>query len=91
MGQTAIANCFIHGLQVHIRDDGSVNGPMPLIMLYVACDSLRIGQAWAERFRLPRRVIRVVLTRSGLSGPHLQNDCLSSGGVVCEISFKTLG
>ena len=42
-------------MQLHIRAEGPVNDPMPLLMLQGTSDSLHTWQGWAERLRLTRR------------------------------------
>ena len=64
----------VNGLQVHLRDEGPHNDPVPIVLLHGTSASLHTWEGWAQVLREKRRVIRVDLPGFGLTGPNPQND-----------------
>ena len=64
----------IDGLQVHLRDEGPRDDPLPIVLIHGTSDSLHTWDGWAAELRQRRRVIRFDLPGFGLTGPNLDND-----------------
>ena len=64
----------VNGLQVHVRDEGPRDDPVPLVLLHGTSASLHTWDGWAADLKAQRRVIRFDLPAFGLTGPDLQND-----------------
>lgn len=64
----------VNGLQVHVRDEGPRDDPLPLVLLHGTSASLHTWEAWTADLKGQRRVIRFDLPGFGLTGPDLQND-----------------
>ena len=64
----------IDGLQVHLRDEGPRDDPLPLVLLHGTADSLHTWDGWAEALVPQRRVIRFDLAGFGLTGPAADGD-----------------
>jgi pimeloyl-ACP methyl ester carboxylesterase len=64
----------IQGMQVHLRDEGPRDDPVPIVLLHGTSASLHTWDGWAERLRATRRVIRMDLPGFGLTGPHPKDD-----------------
>lgn len=61
------------GTRVHLRDEGPRDAPA-VLMLHGFGASLHTWDAWAERLRADRRVLRIDLPGHGLSGPDATGD-----------------
>ena len=57
------------GMQLHLRDEGPADDPLPIVLLHGAGASLHSWSGWAARLRGERRVIRLDLPGFGLTGP----------------------
>jgi pimeloyl-ACP methyl ester carboxylesterase len=64
----------VQGMQVHVRDEGPRDDPMPIVLLHGTSDSLHTWNAWAQALVPQRRVIRFDLPGFGLTGPQPQGD-----------------
>ncbi len=64
----------VQDMQVHVRDEGPRDDPMPIVLLHGTSASLHTWEGWAERLRTTRRVIRMDLPGFGLTGPHPKDD-----------------
>jgi len=64
----------IDGQQVHLRDEGPRDDPLPVLLLHGASDSLHTWDGWAQALAPRRRVIRFDLAGFGLTGPASDND-----------------
>ena len=64
----------VQGLQVHVRDEGPRDDPVPIVLLHGTSTSLHTWQGWAGVLSGKRRVIRFDLPGFGLTGPHPQDD-----------------
>ncbi len=64
----------VGGMQVHLRDEGPRDDPIPIVLLHGTSDSLHTWDGWTEALRGQRRVIRFDLPGFGLTGPHPQAD-----------------
>jgi pimeloyl-ACP methyl ester carboxylesterase len=59
----------VEGMQVHLRDQGPREDPLPLVLLHGTSASLHTWDGWTEALREERRVIRFDLPAFGLTGP----------------------
>ena len=64
----------IDGLQVHLRDEGPRDDPVPIVLIHGTSDSLHTWDGWADVLVHQRRVIRFDLPGFGLTGPNQDND-----------------
>jgi pimeloyl-ACP methyl ester carboxylesterase len=64
----------LDGMQVHIRDTGPRNDPVPLVLLHGMGSSLHTYEGWQTALQTERRVISVDLPGFGLTGPSPQGD-----------------
>jgi pimeloyl-ACP methyl ester carboxylesterase len=64
----------VGGLDVHLRDEGPRNDPLPLILLHGTSDSLHTWQEWTTRLKDKHRIIRMDLPAFGLTGPTASGD-----------------
>ena len=64
----------LNGIQVHFRDEGPRDDPLPLILLHGTSASLHTWDGWVDALKDKRRVIRFDLPGFGLTGPHTNND-----------------
>lgn len=64
----------VHGLQVHLRDEGPRDDAAPIVLLHGTSASLHTWEGWAQALRGQRRVIRFDLPGFALTGPNPQND-----------------
>jgi len=64
----------VQGLQVHLRDEGPRDDPMPIVLIHGTSASLHTWDGWAAALRDKRRVIRFDLPGFGLTGPNAEND-----------------
>lgn len=62
------------GLQVHLRDEGPRDDPMPIVLLHGTSASLHTWDGWADALKTGRRVIRMDLPGFGLTGPMPDGD-----------------
>ena len=65
---------MVDGLQVHLRDEGPRDDPVPIVLIHGTSDSLHTWDGWAEVLVPQRRVIRFDLPGFGLTGPNEDND-----------------
>jgi pimeloyl-ACP methyl ester carboxylesterase len=59
----------VQGLRVHWRDEGPRSDPEPPLLLHATASSLRSWDTWAAELSKTRRVLRLDLPGSGLTGP----------------------
>ena len=64
----------IDGMQVHLRDEGPKDDPLPIVLIHGTSASLHTWEGWATALRGQRRVIRFDLPGFALTGPNRQND-----------------
>lgn len=64
----------IDGMQVHLRDEGPRDDPLPIVLIHGTSASLHTWEGWATALRGQRRVIRFDLPGFALTGPNRQND-----------------
>ena len=64
----------VDGMQVHVRDEGPRDDPMPIVLLHGTSASLHTWDGWTQALKSQRRVIRFDLPAFGLTGPHPNND-----------------
>jgi pimeloyl-ACP methyl ester carboxylesterase len=72
----------VNGIQVHLRDEGPHDDPVPVVLLHGTAASLHTWQGWAVALRDQRRVIRFDLPGFGLTGPNRQNDYSTAADVL---------
>jgi pimeloyl-ACP methyl ester carboxylesterase len=63
-----------NGMQVHVRDEGPRDDPMPLILLHGTGASLHTWDGWTRVLSERRRVVRFDLPGFGLTGPDPRDD-----------------
>lgn len=59
----------VAGMQVHLRDEGVRDDPVPIVLLHGTSSSLHTWDGWVAALASERRVIRVDLPGFGLTGP----------------------
>lgn len=64
----------VAGMQVHLRDEGPRDDPVPIVLLHGTSASLHTWDGWTQTLSQTRRVIRFDLPAFGLTGPNPQND-----------------
>lgn len=64
----------IDGMQVHVRDEGVKQDPMPIVLIHGTGASLHTWDGWVEELKQTRRVIRFDLPAFGLTGPEPSNN-----------------
>lgn len=64
----------VDGMQVHLREEGPRDDPMPIVLLHGTSASLHTWDGWAKSLSAQRRVIRFDLPAFGLTGPNPNND-----------------
>jgi pimeloyl-ACP methyl ester carboxylesterase len=64
----------IAGMQVHLRDEGPQDDPVPIVLLHGTSASLHTWDGWADALQRDYRVIRFDLPGFGLTGPEPNGD-----------------
>jgi pimeloyl-ACP methyl ester carboxylesterase len=64
----------ISGMQVHVRDEGPRDDPVPVVLLHGTSASLHTWDGWVDALKVNRRVIRFDLPGFGLTGPNPTGD-----------------
>jgi len=64
----------VQGMQVHLRDEGPRDDPLPIVLLHGTSASLHTWDGWAQQLSTKHRVIRVDLPAFGLTGPRPDAD-----------------
>ena len=64
----------VDGMQVHMRDEGPRDDPLPIVLLHGTSASLHTWDGWVQNLSGQRRVIRFDLPAFGLTGPNPNND-----------------
>jgi pimeloyl-ACP methyl ester carboxylesterase len=64
----------IAGMNVHLRDEGPANDPVPIVLIHGTSASLHTWQDWVRVLRDQRRVISFDLPGFGLTGPSPTGD-----------------
>lgn len=64
----------LQGMQVHLRDQGRRDDPLPLILIHGTSASLHTWEAWVELLQSERRLISMDLPGFGLTGPDPHGD-----------------
>lgn len=69
-------SAFIHidGLDVHLRDEGPREDPLPIVLLHGTSSSLHTWDGWAAQLSTTRRVVRMDLPGFALTGPDPEGD-----------------
>jgi pimeloyl-ACP methyl ester carboxylesterase len=62
------------GMEVHFRDEGPRDDPLPIVLLHGTSASLHTWDGWVQELKVNRRVIRFDLPAFGLTGPDPHND-----------------
>ncbi|HIV73320.1 MAG TPA: alpha/beta hydrolase [Candidatus Aquabacterium excrementipullorum] len=64
----------LDGMQVHVRDTGPRDDPLPIVLLHGMASSLHTWEGWRLALEKNHRVISVDLPGFGLTGPSPQGD-----------------
>jgi pimeloyl-ACP methyl ester carboxylesterase len=64
----------VGGLQVHLRDEGPRDDPVPIVLIHGTLSSLHTWEGWAAALRAERRVVSFDLPGFGLTGPNASAD-----------------
>ncbi|MEJ8854689.1 alpha/beta hydrolase [Variovorax robiniae] len=64
----------IEGMQVHLRDEGRRDDPMPIVLVHGTSASLHTWDGWADALKARHRVVRMDLPGFGLTGPAPDGD-----------------
>lgn len=64
----------VNGMQVHLRDEGPRNDPLPIVLLHGTSASLHTWDGWVDALKDQHRVIRFDLPAFGLTGPDPHDD-----------------
>jgi pimeloyl-ACP methyl ester carboxylesterase len=64
----------VGGLQVHLRDEGPRDDPVPIVLIHGTASSLHTWEGWAAALRDVRRVVSFDLPGFGLTGPNASGD-----------------
>lgn len=64
----------VDGMQVHLRDEGRRDDPVPLLLLHGTSASLHTWEGWVAALKAERRVISLDLPGFGLTGPFPDGD-----------------
>lgn len=64
----------IEGMDVHLRDEGPRDDPLPIVLVHGTSASLHTWDGWAAALTPTRRVIRFDLPAFGLTGPAPDGD-----------------
>ena len=64
----------VSGMQVHLRDEGTRDDPLPIVLLHGTTASLHTWDGWTQELKHHRRVIRFDLPGFGLTGPSPSNN-----------------
>ncbi len=59
----------VAGMQVHMRDEGVRDDPLPIVLLHGTSASLHTWDGWVDGLKPTRRLIRLDLPGYGLTGP----------------------
>lgn len=59
----------IDGMNVHYRDEGNPKDSLPIVLLHGTGSSLHTYNAWVDKLKLNKRVVRMDLPAFGLTGP----------------------
>ena len=64
----------VAGMQLHLRDEGPRDDPLPIVLLHGTSASLHTWDGWTQELSKTRRVIRFDLPGFGLTGPFPDGD-----------------
>ncbi|MGA3106931.1 MAG: alpha/beta hydrolase [Terriglobales bacterium] len=64
----------LDGMQVHVRDEGRRDDPIPIVLLHGTGSSLQTWDGWASQLKATHRVIRFDRPGFGLTGPNSSGD-----------------
>ncbi|MES2104771.1 MAG: alpha/beta hydrolase [Pseudomonadota bacterium] len=64
----------VTGLQVHVRDEGLRDDPVPVVLIHGTSASLHTWEGWVTALKGKHRVITMDLPGFGLTGPNAQDD-----------------
>lgn len=64
----------VAGMNVHLRDEGPREDPLPIVLLHGTSASLHTWDGWVDGLKAERRVIRFDLPGFGLTGPFADDD-----------------
>jgi pimeloyl-ACP methyl ester carboxylesterase len=71
----------IAGMNVHLRDEGPADDPVPIILIHGTSASLHTWEGWASALRSRHRVVSFDLPGFGLTGPSPSGDYSAEANV----------
>jgi pimeloyl-ACP methyl ester carboxylesterase len=71
----------IAGMNVHLRDEGPADDPVPIVLIHGTSSSLHTWQGWVEALRGQHRVVSFDLPGFGLTGPAPDGDYSNAANV----------
>ncbi|HWX78821.1 MAG TPA: alpha/beta hydrolase [Steroidobacteraceae bacterium] len=71
----------IAGMNVHLRDEGPADDPVPIILIHGTSASLHTWEGWASVLRTHHRVVSFDLPGFGLTGPAPSGDYSAAANV----------
>lgn len=72
----------LDGMQVHLRDEGPADDPVPLVLIHGTASSLHTWEGWVERLKARRRIVSFDRPGFGLTGPHPTGDYGMAGSAA---------
>ena len=64
----------LSGMQVHLRDEGQLGDPVPIVLIHGTSSSLHTWDGWVAALKDSRRIIRFDLPGFALTGPSDDQD-----------------
>lgn len=77
----------VDGMQVHYRDQGPRDDPVPIVLIHGTSASLHTWQGWTAALSVKRRVISMDLPAFGLTGPNPTGDYRTDTYVAFVLHF----
>jgi pimeloyl-ACP methyl ester carboxylesterase len=73
-GQAPSLFMAVDGIEVHYRDEGPRDHPLPIVLIHGTSASLHTWDGWVEELKQERRIIRFDLPGFGLTGQFPDNN-----------------
>lgn len=72
----------LDGMEVHLRDEGPADDPVPLVLVHGTASSLHTWEGWVDRLKARRRIVSFDRPGFGLTGPHPTGDYSMAGSAA---------